>query len=291
MKILVMIIGLIILLALVENIRELYTFRVTEYTIENPKLEGLSEEKRIVFLSDLHNYSYGKDNEKLFSAIQNARPNLILIGGDMLVRKDGNSYVHTVEFLSRLPDLCEVYYVNGNHEQKLKELPEEYEQSYEEYQSQLLQAGIRFLENESVRFCWCGIEIHITGLEIPLYGYRHFGTRPLSKQVLEDRIGRAGQGYQILLAHNPSYVNTYKEWGADLILSGHLHGGIVRIPGIGGVIAPNFHIFPKYSGGIYQEDDVTTVVSKGLGVHSIPIRIMNPAEMIILNFGKPHTEL
>ena len=284
MKILVMIFGLIILLALVENIRELYTFRVTEYTIENPKLEGLSEEKRIVFLSDLHNYSYGKDNEKLFSAIQNARPDLILIGGDMLVRKNGNSYVHTVEFLSRLPDLCEVYYVNGNHEQKLKELPEEYEQSYEEYQSQLLQAGIRFLENESVRFCWCGIEIHITGLEIPLYGYRHFGTRPLSKQVLEDRIGRAGQGYQILLAHNPDYVKEYQAWGADLILCGHYHGALVGIPGVGGVIAPNFKLFPKYSGGIYREENAIAVVSRGLGTHSVPVRIFNMPELVVLDF-------
>ena len=99
---------------------------------------------------------------------------------------------------------------------------------------------------------------------------------------MKERIGEPAGGYQILLAHNPAYVPVYKEWGADLILSGHLHGGVMRIPGIGGVIGPDFTIFPKYSGDIYREGDATIVVSKGLGVHSIPVRLFNPAELIVL---------
>ena len=77
-------------------------------------------------------------------------------------------------------------------------------------------------------------------------------------------------------------MEAYRKWGADLILSGHLHGGIVRIPGIGGVIAPDLTLFPKYSGDIYREEDATVVVSKGLGAHSVPIRLLNPAEMVVL---------
>ena len=267
---------------IVENIRELHGFRTTVYNIASPKLAGLQEEKRIVFLSDLHNYSYGEENGRLFQAIISARPDLILIGGDMLVRKDGNSYEDTLRFLCRLPSICKVFYANGNHEQKLKERPEAYSQSYEDYQSRLLSAGIVFLENESVRIPWDGASICITGLEIGLDGYRKFGRRPMEEEEIESRVGAADSSYQILLAHNPAYVEAYRKWGADLILSGHLHGGIVRIPGIGGVIAPDFTLFPKYSGDIYREEDATVVVSKGLGAHSVPIRLLNPAEMVVL---------
>ena len=256
--------------------------RTTVYKIASPKLMGLQEEKRIVFLSDLHNYSYGEENGRLFQAIISARPDLILIGGDMLVRKDGNSYEDTLRFLCRLPSICKVYYANGNHEQKLKERPEAYSQSYKDYQSRLCSAGIVFLENESVRIPWDGAGICITGLEIGLDGYRKFGRRPMEEEEIESRVGAADSSYQILLAHNPAYVEAYRKWGADLILSGHLHGGIVRIPGIGGVIAPDLTLFPKYSGDIYREEDATVVVSKGLGAHSVPIRLLNPAEMVVL---------
>ena len=88
-------------------------------------------QRRSYFLSDLHNRMYGKENERLLESIKNQHPDLILIGGDMLVRKDGNSYDRTVRFLEKLPAICPVYCANGNHEQKLKELPDKYEQSYE----------------------------------------------------------------------------------------------------------------------------------------------------------------
>ena len=249
LNILIIAIVIIILGMIVENIRELHGFRTTVYKIASPKLMGLQEEKRIVFLSDLHNYSYGEENGRLFQAIISARPDLILIGGDMLVRKDGNSYEDTLRLLCRLPSICKVYYANGNHEQKLKERPEAYSQSYKDYQSRLCSAGIVFLENESVRIPWDGAGICITGLEIGLDGYRKFGRRPMEEEEIESRVGAADSSYQILLAHNPAYVEAYRKWGADLILSGHLHGGIVRIPGIGGVIAPDLTLFPKYSGG------------------------------------------
>ena len=282
LNILIIAIVIIILGMIVENIRELHGFRTTVYNIASPKLAGLQEEKRIVFLSDLHNYSYGEENGRLFQAIISARPDLILIGGDMLVRKDGNSYEDTLRFLCRLPSICKVYYANGNHEQKLKERPEAYSQSYKDYQSRLCSAGIVFLENESVRIPWDDAGICITGLEIGLDGYRKFGRRPMEEEEIESRVGAADSSYQILLAHNPAYVEAYRKWGADLILSGHLHGGIVRIPGIGGVIAPDLTLFPKYSGDIYREEDATVVVSKGLGAHSVPIRLLNPAEMVVL---------
>lgn len=282
MKILMLMLLLIGILAVLEIVRELHSFKVTRYRVSPVKLTGLSNARKIIFLSDLHNYCYGKDNEKLFHAIEKERPDLILIGGDMLLRSDGNDYRGTASFLSRLPKLCQVYCANGNHEQKLKELPRKYEQSYREYKALLIKAGIHFLENESDEFVWDGIRIRITGLEIPMKAYERFRRDQLSVREIEERIGESKAAYEILLAHHPAYTKIYQEWGADLILCGHYHGGVIGIPGIGGVIAPDFTLFPRYSGGCYSVGNASAVVSRGLGAHSVPVRFLNPAEIVVI---------
>lgn len=284
MNVYILVVVFLVLIAflLIENKRELGRFQVTTYNITSFKLAGLKSKKKIIFLSDLHNCSYGKENQELLDAIIEAKPDLILIGGDMLVRKDGCSHIETLIFLQELPQVCPVYYANGNHEQKLKEYPDRYQQSYQDYKERLLHMGIHLLENESANIVLDNARLQITGLEIPIEGYRRLHRMKLSLSDVEERIGKSTEDYQILLAHNPRYVQVYKDWGADLILSGHLHGGVMRLPGIGGVIGPDLTIFPKYSGDLYQEGDTSIVVSKGLGVHSIPIRLFNPAEMIVL---------
>ena len=133
---LMIVLGILCLIFFIENIRELRTFRVKTYRIVSHKLNGM-QKKRIVFLSDLHNCSYGKKNGRLLAAVRRARPDLILIGGDMLVRKNGSSYAGILPFLCRLPRICPVYYANGNHEQKLKEETDRYDQSYAAYKKAL----------------------------------------------------------------------------------------------------------------------------------------------------------
>lgn len=284
MQIFMLIFCAVLMVFIIENIRELRMFRVKKYKISSRKLNGLST-KKILFLSDLHNYSYGKENQRLLQAIRCSEPDLILIGGDMIVRKNGTSYERTVEFLRKLPEICPVYLANGNHEQKLKEQPERYIQSYEKYKEQLAESGIVFLENETVQIQMDQTVIRITGLEIPINAYRRFNRYAMKIEELEERVGRTNSRYHILLAHNPAYVRQYQKWGADLILCGHLHGGIVGLPGIGGVIAPDFRLFPRYSAGRYRSGYSTIVVSRGLGSHSIPVRFLNPAELIVLELS------
>ena len=221
MRRLMKIIAAFLLVIAGEIARELCVFHVTRYTVTSPKLSGLKASKKIVFLSDLHNYCYRKDNEPLFSAVAKEKPDLILIGGDMLLRKDPFSYTHTVRFLSRLPAVCPVYYANGNHEQKMKEYPRKYRRSFQVYKSRLEKAGIQFLENESAILSWEGIKIRITGLEIPLRGYERRARRRIGKKDIEAKIGGAGDEYEILLAHHPAHIRAYRDWGADLIFSGH----------------------------------------------------------------------
>lgn len=274
-----------IVYCLIEMIRELRDFRVTKYRICSQKLNGIKREKKIIFLSDLHNRMYGEENERLLESIRNQHPDLILIGGDMLVRKDGNSYDKTVHFLAKLPGICPVYCANGNHEQKLKELPDKYEQSYEEYKKALTASGIHMLENASETVKLDEVPVKLSGLEIPLGAYARFGKKELSLKEITDRIGEHGDDYQILLAHHPGYMKEYLAYGADLILGGHYHGCVVQLPGIGGVISTNYTLFPKYSGGIYQEGEQTAVVSRGLGTHSVPLRLWNWPELIVLELS------
>lgn len=284
-KIILIIVAVFIVYCLIEMIRELRDFRVTKYRICSQKLNGIKREKKIIFLSDLHNRMYGEENERLLKSIRNQHPDLILIGGDMLVRKDGNSYNKTVHFLAKLPGICPVYCANGNHEQKLKELPDKYEQSYEEYKKALTASGIHMLENASETVKLDEVPVKLSGLEIPLGAYARFGKKELSLKEITDRIGEHGDDYQILLAHHPGYMKEYLAYGADLILGGHYHGCVVQLPGIGGVISTNFTLFPKYSGGIYQEGEQTAVVSRGLGTHSVPLRLWNWPELIVLELS------
>ncbi|WP_243272203.1 metallophosphoesterase [Dorea longicatena] len=284
-KIILIIVAVFIVYCLIEMIRELRDFRVTKYRICSQKLNGIKREKKIIFLSDLHNRMYGEENERLLESIRNQHPDLILIGGDMLVRKDGNSYDKTVHFLAKLPGICPVYCANGNHEQKLKELPDKYEQSYEEYKKALTASGIHMLENASETVKLDEVPVKLSGLEIPLGAYARFGKKELSLKEITDRIGEHGDDYQILLAHHPGYMKEYLTYGADLILGGHYHGCVVQLPWIGGVISTNFTLFPKYSGGIYQEGEQTAVVSRGLGTHSVPLRLWNWPELILLELS------
>ena len=271
-----------VLLVFAEMYRELHTFRVTRYRVASPKLTG---EKTWVFLSDLHNQVYGENNCKLIDAVKNESPDLILIGGDMLVGKNGHSYEPALACVKELVKIAPVYYANGNHEERMKLKPEKYDQSYALYREKLLEFGVHLLENESTVLSDYS-KVRLTGLEIPLECYTHLKRREMPGGAIKERIGnRDPEAFQVLLAHNPSYMKEYLAWGADLILSGHLHGGMVRIPGIGGVIGPDFVLFPKYSGEMRRVGDQTVIVSKGLGTHTIHIRLFNPAEIVVLSLN------
>lgn len=282
--------GIILLICIVEWIREILTFKVTHYDIVSDKLNNLKKECKIVFLSDLHNNSYGKNNKRLLKAVRSQEPDLILIGGDMLIGMPNTTTKVAEDFISELTEICPVYYVNGNHEQRMKMYPEDYGMVYPKYKINLEEKGVHFLENE-----YCDLEfddciIQLFGLEIPKEGYRKFRKTHLPLEQIEAYIGKTNKSkYQILLAHNPTYADTYLEWGADLILCGHFHGGIVRIPGIGGVITPQYCLFPKFSGELTEIDNQCVVVSKGLGTHTIKIRFLNPAEVVVLHLQGKET--
>lgn len=281
-KIIIILLILFVLVIIAESIRENRMFRVTRYHLKSPKI---GESIRIVFLTDLHNQTYGADNQRLLKAIELQHPDMILIGGDMLVSNSKvECYNEAVKLVKTLAGQYPVFYANGNHEQRMKEQPEVYGDMYQQYMKQIKGLGIHFLANQTETIMVKGEALTITGLEIYYKCYtKGFKTEPFTLTDAEKCIGKKrGKRYHILLAHNPMYMEAYKEWGADMILSGHLHGGVVRIPGLGGVISPQIRFFPRYSGGHVKEDDIDIISGRGLGSHSIPIRIFNIPELVVI---------
>ena len=277
---------LICVLGIVEWIREIHSFKMTHYHISSKKLNGLNKERKVVLLSDLHNYCYGNNNDKLLDAIEKEQPDYILVAGDMLVSRIDESTKVAEDFMIQLPKICDTYYANGNHEQRMKEQEDRYGDSFKHYQSILEKAGVHWLSNEKVSVKWDECMVNILGLELPQQKYKKFQKQSLDVGEVRQFLGdKDPTGYNLMIAHNPTFMDTYLKWGADLVVSGHLHGGVVRFPFVGGVISPQFDLFPKYSGEMKKVGEAVAVVSKGIGIHTIKVRLFNPAEVVVMHIN------
>ena len=267
--------------------RELRYFVVKRKSVGFSKL-NMTDDMKVIILSDLHSKVYGDNNDILLESIKNENPDIILIAGDMLVGRVDEDHKCAVSFCMSLTNIAPVYYALGNHEQRMKEDIDIYgERAFKDYKEKLLSAGVHFIENDHLDVDFKGQIVSVYGLELPMDTYKKFKKIVVTKDDVEKCIGKCNENrFNILLAHNPSYMEAYKEWGADMIVSGHLHGGLIRLPFIGAVITPQMRLFPKYSGEITLEDGKCIIVSKGLGTHTFNIRFLNQAEVISLRIGK-----
>lgn len=278
-------VGIIALFFIIVMIIDGNRFVIREYTLESEKIkDGID----LAVLADLHNKQYGKENEKLFAALDQVNPHVVMVAGDILTAKPGKGYERAASFMERVAEKFPVYYGLGNHEYRMKIYPEHYGNEFAEYVGRLEKAGIQVLDNESalikVQREARMTNIRVTGVSIERFYYKRFRKIYMSTEYLDSMVGKAEEDvYQILLAHNPEYFETYADWGADLTLSGHVHGGIMRLPVLGGVLSPKLVFFPKYDGGLFKRKSSHMVLSRGLGMHTIPIRIFNPAELVVVH--------
>lgn len=251
----------------------------TRYTLERENLPPSFDGYRIAFLSDLHGASYGPDHRKLYDLVERADPDLVLLGGD-LVNKSALEFSGVLPFLRRLSARFFCASVPGNHEQRL--IPGK----WEFLSRQMREMGIQLLENRRI-FLEKGEErISLWGLVIPL---EYYG--PESSYLTPGAVGKLlggepGDGFQILLAHNPLYFPAYAKWGADLTLCGHVHGGVVRLPALGPLLSPERKFFPRYSQGMYEKDGKIMIVGRGLGDSLSGLRVNNPPEVPVIILKK-----
>ena len=244
---------------------------VRHYTVEAAEI---TVPVRLAVVTDLHECNYGEGGERLLSTISAENPDAVLLVGDMFA--DGGDYAYGQTVIASLAAQWPTYYVTGNHEYWTNEV---------EYITSLVEAaGATVLDMDCALLEVSGQRISLCGVPDP-YAMVYSGA-PDTEIQLERTIAQAEPGtFTLLMAHRPELIEQYAAYGFDLVVSGHAHGGQVRIPGlVNGLYAPNQGWFPEYAGGRYEVDGTTLIVSRGLSTQSqmyVP-RIFNRPELVMV---------
>lgn len=261
--------------------------KTTFYTIETNRYKKETEKKPLVLfcLSDLHGNVYEPENRPVIECAAFQRPDLILASGDMLSGESTGSDETASALLFALLEIAPVCFVDGNHEIQVRE---KQGARYDRFIRRLKNRGICVVNNDAVHFELGGRRVAVYGYELPWGFYRRFNRKRPALSDMKKSIGVPdADEYNILLTHNPVFFQEYARWGADFVFAGHLHGGFIRLPFLGGIISPQFQIFPKYDKGLFELGRSQMVVSAGMGNHSWLFRVNNPAEMIVVKVKDP----
>lgn len=251
-------------------------FVIRKYELQNGKLTG---DYHFVMLSDLHGKSFGKDNIRILKAIEECQPDAVYIAGDMITGVPGADHSKAIHLIRALADKYPIYYGSGNHEYRIAIYPEKFKDMSKQFEEAIRHPNLIRLKNN--RYFIPNKNIQVLGVEIDREYYKKLRTPKMTAEYLQEKMGGIDSGcYSILIAHNPDYFPVYAEYGADLVLSGHVHGGIARLPLLGGVISPALRLFPRYDGGLFKIKDKIMVLGRGLGTHTFPIRFFNPGELV-----------
>lgn len=245
-----------------------------EYNVAVPNgLEGL----RILLLSDLHCNPLICNNKKVLRRFKAEQPDVILLAGDMISKYGKKENLRVPAFLKKLTEIAPVVYGMGNHEEVLRT---NFPETFNAYRRQVEEMGIHFPDNETVTLILQGKNVDFAGLTLKHEYYYKKKRRMLPEEATEE-LAIEHPERTVLLAHFPDHFPAYAKL-APLVVSGHNHGGIIRLPVVGGFISPQLYL-PPYTRGCYNEGDSTMVVSAGIGSHSLPARLFNRVEYCVIN--------
>ena len=248
--------------------------QLNAYTISSEELPDAFDGYRIAHVSDLHNAEMGDDNEKLLAMLRAAEPDMIAITGDMIDSRNTDVDV-ALAFAEKAMQIAPCYYVTGNHEARVSE--------YDELKAGLEACGVIVLENERMQIEMSGEFITILGVDDPSFNTDYlFGDSASVVSNTLAEISTEDDAFTVLLSHRPELFDTYADSGMNLVLSGHAHGGQFRLPFVGGLVAPNQGVFPKYDSGIFTENATNMIVSRGIGNSLLPFRFNNRPEVILV---------
>ena len=254
---------------------------VSHYAYKSPEVPQEFVGFRVVQISDLHNATFGKENEKLLVKIQELSPDIVVLTGDLVDSNHTNIEV-ALAFAEKVVASYPTYYVTGNHEDWLEESDKL------ELLEGLERVGVVCLADEYV-------EIKRGDSKITLIGLNDEGLGGIKLKVTEETTGEPKfltenedtSGLQILLAHEPQYMENYTKYNVNLVFSGHAHGGQFRMPFVGGgLVAPGQGLFPKYTEGVHVMNETTMIISRGLGNSIIPVRVFNRPEIVCVELGR-----
>ena len=281
------VLGLIVLLGAGLLIRSEWERRhpvTADYEVASPLIPEKAEGLRILYLADLHGKVFPHENEELIRILQETPYDLVLIGGDMMTtfRSAAKDRKALDSMLSGLREGIPVFFAPGNHEQRMLKKKEK-DLGWEPAFRQILDRhGVSYLQDESVSFPVADGKIRISALDLPGDSYKAGPKRVLPEGFMEKKLGKKDEAlFTVLLLHSPLYLEEAAEWGADLTLCGHFHGGTIRLFGRG-VMTPQYQFFYPRCQGIFRTGEKTGIVSAGLGTHSVNVRLWDRPEAVLV---------
>ena len=248
------------------------TIDVTHFSIIDEKVPEEFDQFNIVHISDLHSKNWGST---LVDLIQIEEPDIIVITGD-LIDSNNQDVDIALDFVNQIREIAPIYFVSGNHEA--------WSDLYSILEEKLTELGVTILDNDRVVLTKGDEQILLAGLQDPAF-YSESNLLNEQNNIVESNLQELindFEGFKLLLSHRPELFDMYVQNEIDLVLSGHAHGGQIRIPLIGGLVAPNQGFFPTYSAGRYIENNTNMIVSRGLGNSILPVRVNNRPELIIV---------
>ena len=247
---------------------------ISRYEVKSQKLPESFDGFKIVQLSDLHGAEFGEDGMELVEKVKELEPDMIALTGDFVT--DEGDLAAVEKLAARLVKLCPVYFVSGNHEFGSGLAIE--------VRNILERAGVKYLSNEYLTISRGEDEILLGGVEDPLA----YADRLSPDELAQKMNDAAPDAFKILLGHRNYWMTEYPELPVDLIFCGHAHGGLIRIPGVGGLIGTDRRLFPDFDAGEYNNGRYTLIVSRGLGNSvSIP-RIFNRPEIVCVELSSAY---
>ena len=276
-KILIILSAVIALWILTELVLSNTAVGATHYVFTSERLPEAFDGFKAAQISDLHNAEKGKDNSALVKILIEEKPDIIVFTGDMIDSSHTDTAV-ALSFAEKAVKIAPCYYVTGNHEARLGEV-------YDEFEKKLCKTGVTVLRDKAVNVFRGKSSIQLIGLDDPGFksrdAYAQEGMTLSTLVELKDE-----HSFSVVLSHRPELFNAYTEAMADLVLSGHTHGGQIRLPFIGAVIAPDQGFFPKYDTGMFTQNNTSMIISQGIGNSVIPIRFMSKPEVVIAELHK-----
>ena len=251
------------------------SLQVTRFSPSFSNLPAGFDGCRIVVLSDLHGAEFGQDNENLFAAVAAERPEYIFFLGDLEDRYRGPREGYAAEIAQGLSAIAPTYYVTGNHEWAIGEVPN--------LKETLAANGVTVLSNQFVTLERNGDAIVLAGIDDP----NGYADQKTPEELAAEVYAAYGDPFWILLAHrNNRFASQYSLLGADLVCSGHAHGGIIRLPFTDGLVSHDLDLFPAYTAGLYEENGSALFVTRGLGNSGPSFRVFNRPEVAVVTLRR-----
>jgi len=255
------------------------TFQVEAFTYTSPRLPAGFDGCVIVQLTDLHGAEYGEGNQALLEAVQAADPDYIVLTGDLQDRYRATPRAYAVELGRRASEIAPTYYVTGNHEWAFPDV--------RTLKRELREAGVTVLSNEYVPLERGGDRILLAGIDDP----NGFADQKTPEALAAEIALLPGRPFWMLLAHRNNYFEKeYSQLGADLVISGHGHGGLIRLPFTDGLVSVERTLFPSYTAGFYTANGAEVFVGRGLGNSGASFRLFNRPQVAVLTLRRGQAE-